>query len=302
MDEIRFDNRVAVVTGAGGGLGKAYAIALANRGAAVVVNDLGGTPDGTGSDVSAAQLVVDEIKAAGGRAEPDYNSVSDWEGAQNIIKTALESFGRIDILITNAGILRDKSLIKMEIEDFEIVLAVHLMGTFFCTKAAFPHMRENGYGRIVNAISAAGVYGNFGQTNYAAAKLGIVGFMKCVQQEGAKYNILANAIAPIALTRLTTEVMPPHLSEKLSPEFVAPMVCWLASERCDVSGKIFMAGGGYFSRTAFIEGSGIFLNTNDGPITPEKIADNIDSIMTIEDGTEYKAAMDEAGHVFLQIS
>ncbi len=300
MDEIRFDDRVAIVTGAGGGLGKAYAMALASRGAAVVVNDLGGTTDGVGSDASAAQLVVDEIVAAGGKAVPNYNSVSDWESAQGIIKTAMDAYGRIDILINNAGILRDKSLLKMDLQDFEIVLAVHLMGTFFCTKAAFPHLRENGYGRIVNAISAAGVYGNFGQTNYAAAKLGIVGFMKCVQQEGAKYNILTNAIAPIALTRLTTEVMPPEISEKLSPAFVAPMVVWLASEACDVSGKIFMAGGGYFSRTAFVESSGVFLDTSKG-IGPEDVAENIEWIMSLEGGTEYEAAMDEAGHVFTQL-
>ncbi len=295
MAEIRFDGRVAVITGAGGGLGRSYALLLASRGAKVVVNDLGGSFDGVGADTRPAQLVVDEIKAAGGEAVPNYDSVSDWESAQKIIQTALDAYGKIDILINNAGILRDKSLIKMDIEDYKKVIAVHLDGTFFCTKAAFPHMRENNYGRIVSTASAAGVYGNFGQTNYGAAKLGIGGLMNCVKQEGAKYNILANTLVPVAGTRMTATVLPPNVVEKLKPEYVAPMVAWLVSEQCNVSGKFFVAGGGYFSRTAFVEGPGVFFDDPDS-VKPEDIMERIDEIMSLEGGSEYGSATEQTTH------
>jgi NAD(P)-dependent dehydrogenase (short-subunit alcohol dehydrogenase family) len=296
MAEVRFDDRVAVITGAGGGLGKAYALLLAGRGAKVVVNDLGGSFDGVGADTRAAQMVVDEIKAAGGEATPNYNSVSDWESAQQIIQTAIDAYGKIDILINNAGILRDKSMLKMTMEDYELVRSVHLDGTFFCTKAAMPYMRDATYGRIVSTASGSGVYGNFGQTNYGAAKMGIVGLNNCVKQEGAKYNILANVIVPQAGTRMTATVLPPNIIDKLKPEYVAPIVGWMASEQCDVSGCLFMAGAGYYSRSAIVEGPGVFLNP-EGEITIEDVMANLDKIKSLEGGREYGSVMEQTGHV-----
>ena len=282
---IRFDDRVAVITGAGGGLGKAYALLLASLGAKVVVNDLGGSFDGTGSDTTPAQKVVDEIKSNNGDAVANYDSVSDWEGAQNIIKTAIDSYGKIDILINNAGILRDKSMLKMELDDYRKVMSVHLDGTFFCTKAALPYMRDNNYGRIIGTSSGAGVYGNFGQTNYGPAKMGIVGLMSCVKQEGGKYNIFANTIVPVAGTRLTATIFPPDLLEKLKPEAVAPIVAWMASEECDVSGNIFSAGGGYISRAAVVEGPGVIFKESE--LTVDNVAAKINEIKSIEGGTEF---------------
>lgn len=301
MSEVRFDGRVAVVTGAGGGLGRAYALLLASRGAKVVVNDLGGTFDGSGADQTPAQKVVDEIKATGGEAVANYDSVSEWESAQNIIKTALDSFGKIDILINNAGILRDKSLMKMELEDYRKIMSVHLDGTFFCTKAAFPHMREQGYGRIVSTASAAGLYGNFGQTNYGAAKMGIAGLMNCVAQEGARYGILANTIVPTAGTRLTFTVMPEEVIGKVKPEFVAPIVAWLCSEQCQDSGKMFSAGGGYFSRAAVVEGPGVVLDAAK-EITIEAVVEKLDQIKSLEGGREYASAMEQAGLILSKMN
>ena len=301
MTEIRFDGKVAVITGAGGGLGRAYALLLAGRGARVVVNDLGGTFDGAGADSTPAQKVVDEIKAAGGEAFANYDSVSEWESAQKIIQTALDNYGRLDILINNAGILRDKSLLKMEIEDYRKIMSVHLDGTFFCTKAAFPHMREQGYGRIVSTASAAGVYGNFGQTNYGAAKMGIVGLMNCVCQEGAKYSVLANTIVPTAGTRLTATVMPMEIIEKVKPEYVAPIVAWMCSDQCVVSGKMFTAGGGYYSRAAVVEGPGVFFDPNK-EITVEMIAEKLDEISNLKGGREFGSAMEQTGYALSKMS
>lgn len=301
MSEIQFDGKTAVVTGAGGGLGKAYALLLASRGAKVVVNDLGGTFDGKGVDSTPAQKVVDQIKTTGGEAVANYENVSEWAGAQKIIQTAIDNYGQIDILINNAGILRDKSLLKMEIADYLKVIEVHLNGTFFCTKAAFAHMREQNYGRIVSTASAAGIYGNFGQTNYGAAKMGIVGLMNCVCQEGARYGILANTIVPTAGTRLTATVMPPDVIDKIKPEYVAPMVAYLSSELCQVSGKIFSAGGGYYSRAAIIEGPGVFFDP-EAKITPEMIAEQFEQISSVEGGREFGSAMEQTGHILSKMS
>lgn len=300
MTEIDFKGKTAVITGAGGGLGRAYALMLAARGAKVVVNDLGGTTEGTGDDNAAAERVAEEIRAANGEAIANCDSVSEEAGANRVIQAALDNYGRVDVLINNAGILRDKSIIKMAAEDFEKVVSVHLFGTFFCTKAAFPHMRENSFGRIISTVSAAGIFGNFGQSNYGAAKLGIAGLMKCVKQEGAKYNILANCIAPLAMTRLTVGVLPHDLSEQLSPEWVAPMVLWLASDMCDVSGEIFSAGGGFFSRIGFVEGAGFLAPPIPG-MGPEVVEENKERIMDLSSGTEFNAGMDEAGKVFAQL-
>ena len=301
MENINFDGKVAVVTGAGGGLGKAYALLLASRGAKVVVNDLGGSFDGSGSDATPAQQVVDEIKAAGGEAVANYESVAEHDSAQKIIQNALDSYDRIDILVNNAGILRDKSIIKMELEDYRKIMSVHLDGTFFCTKAAFPLMKEQNFGRIVSTASAAGLYGNFGQTNYGAAKMGIAGLMNCVAQEGARYNIKANTIVPTAGTRLTFTVMPEDVIGKVKPEFVAPIVAWLCSESCEESGKMYSAGGGYFSRAAVVEGEGVVFDAGK-EITIEMLAEKIDKINSLENAREYGSAMEQAGTVLSKMS
>ncbi|HPC33355.1 MAG TPA: SDR family NAD(P)-dependent oxidoreductase [Syntrophales bacterium] len=276
---IRFDGRVAVITGAGGGLGRVYALELAKRGAKVVVNDFGGARDGAGEGSSSpADNVVAEIKAAGGEAVPNYDNVATPEGGAAIVKTALDKFGRLDILINNAGILRDKGLLKMEPENWKAVLDVHLNGAYHVTRPAFAAMRDQGYGRIIMTTSAAGLYGNFGQTNYSAAKLGLVGFMNSLKQEGQKYNIKVNTVAPIAASRLTEDVLPPDLFAKLKPEFVAPIVLYLASETCADTGVIVNAAAGYFNEAAVMTGPGIHLGAGGEPPRPEDIRDNAKKI------------------------
>jgi len=269
MSDIRFDNRVAIVTGAGGGLGKSHALLLASRGAKVVVNDLGGSVDGSGGGSRAADAVVDEIKAAGGQAVANYDGVDTDEGAKKIVGTAKEAFGKLDIVINNAGILRDVSFMKMTEEDWEKVLRVHLYGSMYVTKAAWPLLRENGFGRVVFTTSAAGLYGNFGQTNYSSAKLGIVGLAKTLAQEGAKYDIRSNVIAPIAKSRMTETVMPPDMLAKLGPEFVSPLVAYLCSAECQDNAQIYAVGGGYVSRVAIVEGEGVAFK---GPMSVDDIA------------------------------
>jgi len=301
MEEIRFDGRVAVVTGAGGGLGKAYALLLASRGAKVVVNDLGGTFDGTGSDAAPAQQVVDQIMASGGEAVASYDSVAEWDSAQKIIEIALNSFGQVDILINNAGILRDKSFLKMEMDDYRKIMSVHLDGTFYCSKAAFAYMKDQTYGRIVSTASAAGLYGNFGQANYGAAKMGIAGMMNCIAQEGARYNIKANTIVPTAGTRLTFTVLPEDVIGQVRPEYVAPIVAWLCSEKCDETAKMFSAGGGYFSRAAVVEGEGVVFDP-DKEISIEMVVEKIDQIMSLEGAREFASAMEQAGNVLSKMS
>src|SRR5215469_10104073 len=224
---IRFDGKVAIVTGAGGGLGRAHALDLARRGAKVVVNDLGGAVDGTGGNSEAAEKVVAEIKAAGGTAIANGASVTDDAGVAHLVKQTMDTYGRIDILIANAGILRDKSFSKMEIADFEAVMAVHVMGTVKPAKAIWQIMRDQQYGRIVVTTSSTGLYGNFGQTNYGCAKLGLVGFMNTLKLEGAKDNIKVNAICPVAGTRMTESILPPAVVDMLKPEYVTPAVIFL---------------------------------------------------------------------------
>ena len=296
MAEIRFDGRVAIVTGAGGGLGRAHALLLASRGAKVVVNDLGGAFDGTGKGTAMADKVVEEIRAAGGEAVPNYDGVDTWEGGQNIVKTAVDAFGKVDILINNAGILRDKSFMKMEEEDIDKVFAVHLKGGFNVTKAAFPIMRENNYGRIVMTTSNTGLYGNFGQANYGAAKLGLVGFMHTLKLEGARYNILCNTIAPIAGTRMTATVMPPDMVEKLKPDYVSPIVAYACSEECTDSGIIFVAGAGYFSRAVMVEGPGIGLDASKG-ISIEDVRDRLADIKKLEGAEPFGQAQEETPRI-----
>lgn len=294
--DLNFDGRVAIVTGAGAGLGRTYALELAKRGARVVVNDFGGTRDGSGEGAAApADKLVDEIKAAGGDGVANYDNVATVAGGENITKTAMDAFGKIDILINNAGILRDKSFLKMEPENWQTVLDVHLNGAYNVTRPAFAVMRGNSYGRIMMTTSAAGVYGNFGQTNYAAAKMGIVGLMNVLRLEGVKYNINVNTIAPIAASRLTEDVMPPELFEKLKPEFVTPMVVYLCSDKCKVSGNIYNAGIGTFSRVHMLTGPTIMVGDGVEPPTAEAVMAEFDNINSLEGARQVDGATDLMG-------
>jgi NAD(P)-dependent dehydrogenase (short-subunit alcohol dehydrogenase family) len=270
------DGKIAVVTGAGGGLGREHALALAAEGAAIVVNDLGGARDGSGSGAAMADLVVDQIKAAGGEAVANYDNVATVEGGENILKSALDAFGQVDILINNAGILRDKSFANMTKNDFDLVLAVHLSGTANCTRAVWDHMREAGYGRIVVTTSSSGLYGNFGQANYGAAKLGVVGLMNTLSIEGAKYDIRVNALAPVAHTRMTEELLPDEAKELLKPEEVTPGVVFLVSKDAP-NGMILAAGAGGYAAAKIYETEGIWVPEDER--TPETIASRFDEII-----------------------
>ena len=291
VDELRYDGQVAIVTGAGAGLGRCYALDLASRGAKVVVNDLGGARDGAGGgSASAADLVVDEIVAAGGEAVASYDSVSTTEGGQAIVDRAVEAFGRVDILINNAGILRDRSLVKMEPSDWEAVLAVHLDGAYNVTQPAFKLMKAQGYGRIVMTTSAAGLFGNFGQTNYSAAKMALVGFMNTLKLEGRKYDVKVNTVAPIATTRLTEDILPPDMQAKMQPEHVAPLVLYYCWEGCEETGQIVNAGAGFFSRAALVSSPGTVVGGGDIP-TVEDIAANWDAIVDMDGADEVDDTM-----------
>ncbi|HVJ90079.1 MAG TPA: SDR family NAD(P)-dependent oxidoreductase, partial [Labilithrix sp.] len=245
MSDLRFDGRVAIVTGAGNGLGRSHALLLASRGCKVVVNDLGGGATGAGKSSAAADKVVEEIKAAGGEAVANYDSVEDGD---KIVKTALDTWNRIDIVINNAGILRDTSFKKLTDEDWDLIYRVHVRGSYKVTKAAWEHMLEAGYGRIIFTASAAGIYGNFGQANYSMAKLGLVGLSNTLAIEGKKKNVLANTIAPIAGSRLTETVLPKNITDALRPEYVSPLVAWLCHESCEENGGLFEVGGGLFTK------------------------------------------------------
>jgi NAD(P)-dependent dehydrogenase (short-subunit alcohol dehydrogenase family) len=277
--DLGYDGKVAVITGAGGGLGRSHAVELAKRGALIVVNDLGGSVDGQGGSHTAAQQVVDEIKAAGGEAVASYDSVATPEGGAAIIQTAVDTFGRVDIVINNAGILRDAAFKNMDAEKLEPVIDVHLKGAFYVTQAAWGHMREAGYGRIVNTSSAAGIFGNFGQTNYGAAKAGLIGLTRVLAVEGAKNNIKANAIAPVAKSRMTEDILGP-IADNLDPKFVTPVVAWLAHEDCPVTGEVYSCAGGHVSRvfTAVTQGW-----TKKDDLSVEDIRDHFEEIRD-EDG------------------
>jgi NAD(P)-dependent dehydrogenase (short-subunit alcohol dehydrogenase family) len=279
---IRYDNRVAIVTGAGAGLGREHALLLASRGAKVVVNDPGGSVDGTGGANAAADRVVAEIEAAGGEAVASYASVAEAAAAQSIVDTAMNRWGRLDILVNNAGILRDKAFVNLPLEDFETVLQVHLMGTVYCTKAAWPIMREAKYGRVVVTTSVSGTIGNFGQTNYGAAKMALNGFINCLRFEGAKYNILTNAISPAARTRMTEAILPPDMLEFLKPDLVSPAVAYLCSEQCTVSGEIISAMAGAYSRVQYVQSEGVYFDPTQ-PVTVDMVAEAFPKIMDIAD-------------------
>ena len=277
MSNVNFENRTVIVTGAGNGLGKAYALELGSRGAKVVVNDL----DGSGSASSPADDVVNEIIKNGGEAIANYDSVATKEGGESIVQSALDNFGTVDAVINNAGILRDKSFANMSEDELSLILDVHLKGTFFVSQPAFKVMKENNYGRIVNVASPSGLFGNFGQSNYGAAKMGIVGLTNVLSIEGAKYNIKVNVIAPTAYTRMTEALLPEDVGKLFSAELVTPMVVYLASEACEPTHEIFGVAAGRFARIGIITHNG-YVNTS---ATAEDISENIEEIRTIKDGT-----------------
>jgi NAD(P)-dependent dehydrogenase (short-subunit alcohol dehydrogenase family) len=285
VSELGFDGRVAVVTGAGGGIGRGYARLLAARGARVVVNDLGGGVDGRGAGGAAADRVVGEIRAAGGVAIGNADSVSTPEGGRAIVQSALDEFGRLDIVINNAGILRDGTLHKMTPEAFESVISVHLLGSFYVSQPAFVHMREAGYGRLVMTTSSAGLYGNFGQVNYSAAKLGLVGMAKSIAHEGANYGVKANVIAPVALSRMTEGLISEEMAAAFLPEAIAPVVAYLAHEECVLSGEVLSAYGGHVGRVFVGETKGITM----AGLSVEDVAANIAQVI---DTTQFEVPTD----------
>ena len=277
-----YNGKVVIVTGAGGGLGRCHALEFARRGAKVVVNDLGGAVDGSGGSSEAADKVVEEIKAAGGEAMSNGSSVTDDAGVANMVQQTMDAYGRIDVLVNNAGVLRDKSFAKMEIADFDFVVDVHLFGTMKPTKAVWPIMKEQGYGRIMVTSSSSGLYGNFGQSNYGAAKLGVVGFINTLKLEGQKDNIHVNALAPVAWTRMTSNLMPPEMEEALAPEQVTPAVVFMCSEQAP-TGKIICAGAGAYAAAQIVETRGMYLGT--AP-SAEDVADNWEQISKLDDQAE----------------
>jgi NAD(P)-dependent dehydrogenase (short-subunit alcohol dehydrogenase family) len=286
---IRFDGRVALVTGAGSGLGRAHALMLAARGATVIVNDFGGAADGTGRSTNAADSVVAQIQQAGGKAAANYDSVSDPDGALRMIDTAVQFGGRLDILVNNAGFLRDKTFGKADLADFRAVVDVHLMGSVYGTRAAWAIMKDQNYGRIVMTSSGAGLYGNFGQSNYGAAKMAVVGLMNVLKLEGERSGILVNAVAPIAATRMTEQLMPKHALPHLKSEYVSAAVAYLSSEQCKVTGHVISAGAGYFARTQMMESAGVFLD-DENAANPDQVAAHFDRISDLAHATPFASA------------
>lgn len=270
------------MTGAGSGLGREYALEFARRGASIVVNDLGVTRDGSGSTTSAADAVVEEIKSLGGKAVANYDSVATPEGGNNIVKTAVDKFGTVDVLVNNAGFLRDKSFTKMMIEEWDAVMSVHLRGAFCVTQPALAVMREHNYGRIIVTSSTSGIFGNFGQSNYGAAKMGLVGLMNVLKLEASKFNVHINAIAPTAYSRMTENLIPKELAPKLQAKFNVPMVVYLCSEECRENGSIFTMGAGWYAKTAIVCASGICLGDGSRDIPAEEVRENFAKITDLD--------------------
>lgn len=284
MSDVRFDDRVVIVTGAGNGLGRCHALAFAARGAKVIVNDLGGDKGGSGASSRAADVVVEEIKAAGGEATANYDSVLD--GA-NIVKTAMDAYGRVDVVVNNAGILRDLSFHKMQDQDWDIIYDIHVKGSYSVTHAVWPIMREQGYGRVIFTASAAGIYGNFGQANYSMAKLGLYGLAQTLAVEGAKKNILVNTIAPVAGSRLTETVMPKEICDQLKPEFVSPLVLKLCDENSTENGGLYEVGGGNIAQLRWERTRGANFKVT-GEITPENVNDSWEKVIDYSDSARPK--------------
>ena len=294
---ISYKDKVVIITGAGGGLGRAHALEFAKRGAKVVVNDLGGALDGTGGNSAAAEAVVKEIKDAGGEAIANGASVTDDAGVAHLVKQTMDTWGRIDVLIANAGILRDKSFSKMEMRDFEAVMNVHLMGTVKPAHAIWPIMKAQKYGRIVVTTSSTGLYGNFGQTNYGAAKMSLVGYMNSLKLEGDKDNIKVNAICPVAATRMTENLMPPAVLEMLKPEFVTPAVVFLASDEAP-SGIIMTAAAGVFAAAQLVETDGVNLGHK---ASADDVADHFKEIADFTNAKHYSQGGEQNGKFFARI-
>ena len=268
-EELRFDGRVVIVTGAGAGLGRAHALLFASRGASVVVNDLGGGRHGDGSSTKTADIVVEEIRRNGGKAVANYDSVLD--GAK-IVKTAIDAFGRVDVVVNNAGILRDKSFAKMQDADWDMIQDVHLKGAYRITQAAWPYFAKQNFGRVIMTSSNSGMYGNFGQANYSAAKMGLVGLANTLAIEGKKKNIHTNVIIPTAASRLTEDILPPDLFQQLKPELIAPVVVWLCHEKCTENGSIIESALGWAGKCHMIRASGSTLRQDlSSDVTPEEV-------------------------------
>ena len=289
---ISFENRVAIVTGAGQGLGRSHALELARRGAKVVINDLGGAADGTGGSSAAALAVVEEIKAAGGEAIANGANVAKFDEVEAMVKQTLDTWGRVDILVNNAGILRDKSFTKGSLDDFKMVVDVHLMGTVNCCKAVWDTMREQGYGRIMVTTSSSGLYGNFGQANYGSAKMAVIGLMNTLVQEGQKYDIRVNALAPCAATRMTEGLIPEEAMALLQPETVTPGMIYLVSEE-GPNRTILAAGAGTFAVSRVLESTGI--NIPAGELSAEAVRDNFDAIGNPEGQRELLGGFEQTG-------
>lgn len=292
MSKISFEGKVVIVTGAGAGLGREYALEFARRGASVVVNDLGVARDGSGSTNNAADAVVTEIKNFGGKAVASYDSVATPEGGSNIVKTAVDTFGTVDVLVNNAGFVRDKSLAKMTLEEWDAIISVHLRGAFCVTQPALAVMREHNYGRIIVTSSTSGLFGNFGQINYGAAKMGLVGFMNVLKLEASKFNVHINAIAPTAYSRMTENLIPKELSPKLQAKFNVPMVVYLCSEECRENGSIFTMGAGWYVKTAVVCAAGACLGDGSRDIPAEEVRENF---ARISDLTDAKPLHDSMG-------
>jgi len=288
--KIDFKNKTVVITGAGRGLGRCYALEFARRGAMVVVNDLLAVQHSASPSEDAALEVVSLIKASGGEAAVDHHNIANEEGAKKLIQTALDNFGGVDILINNAGIIRDKSFLKMSAADFDAVLKVHLYGAFYASQAAFPFMKEKNGGHIILTTSVTGLYGNFGQANYGSAKLGLVGLMNVLKEEGGKYNIFVNTISPIAETAMGKDALSAIASGTMKPEHIAAAVLYLCSEECKLSGEIISAGGGYFSKVQIMEGEGVLIREEE--ITPEMIGEHYHLISDMSKAKKHENAME----------
>ena len=297
---ISFKDKVAIVTGAGGGLGRCHALQFAERGAKVIVNDLGGSVDGSGGSSEAADKVVEEIKAMGGDAISNGSSVTDKAGVKKLVDDAMAAYGRIDILVNNAGVLRDKSFAKVTLDDFEFVVDVHMMGSVYCTKAVWPIMVEQKYGRIVMTSSSSGIFGNFGQSNYGSAKMGVIGLMNTLRIEGQKNNIKVNSLVPVAATRMTENLgMPDAVFDSLKPESVSPAVIFMASEGAP-DGVMISAGAGVFAMAEIVHSEGIALKGDD--LNADMLAEKWSEASDMTNGKALRSGAEHTAHIFKKLS